>query len=263
MKNSSRSGTAPGPAGKALRAAFPQTIPVLTGYLFLGITYGVLMSSAGFPVWLPMLTALVIYTGSMEFLMVSILTSSFNPLSAFATAVMVGARHLFYGLSMLTKYRNMGWKKFYLIYSTSDETFAVNYSAEIPEGTDRGWYYFWVSFLDQMYWTAGATIGGVAGSLISADLRGLDFVMTAMFTVIFLQQWEKDSTGNMNVLKAHISELTGIAGSVICLLLFGPDRFIIPAMVLILAVLLLLRRCGTSHEMKNAPAGQEKKEEES
>lgn len=133
----------------ALRFAFPKTIPVLTGYVFLGITYGILMTMNGFPVWLPILTALVIYTGSMEFLLTDILLSSFNPLSAMATAFMVGARHLFYGISMLSKYRNMGWKKFYLIYTTSDETFSVNYSMDVPENIDRGWTYFWVSFLDQ------------------------------------------------------------------------------------------------------------------
>lgn len=127
---------------KAFKFAFPRTLPVLTGYVFLGITYGMLMSTQGFPVWLPTVTAFVIYTGSMEFLMVSILASSFHPLSAFATAIMVGARHLFYGISMLSKYRNMGWKKFYLIYTTSDETFSVNYSAVIPDTIDRGWFYF-------------------------------------------------------------------------------------------------------------------------
>lgn len=230
-----------GTAYAALKASFPSTIPVLAGYIFLGITYGILMTANGFPIWLPSLTALIIYTGSMEFLMVDILLSSFNPLSAFVTALMVGARHIFYGLSMLSKYRNTGWKKFYLIYTTSDETFAVNYAAEIPEEIDRSWYYFWVSFLDQIYWVAGATIGALFGTFIHFPTKGLDFVMTAMFLVILLNQWLKDGTNKKTVIKDHASELTGIGASVLCLLLFGPDNFIVPTMLVILGVLTLLR----------------------
>ncbi|MEE3393724.1 MAG: AzlC family ABC transporter permease, partial [Lachnospiraceae bacterium] len=197
-------------------------------------TYGILMRTAGFPVWLPMLMSLIIYTGSMEFLMTSILLSSFNPVSAFMTALMVGARHIFYGISMLHKYKSMGMKKYYLIFSTSDETFAVNYTAEVDLDTDRGWFYFWVSFLDQMYWFAGAAIGALAGSLIKTNVKGLDFVMTAMFIVIFMNQWVKD--------KSHKSALIGILGSLIALIIFGPDRFMIPAMIIILSCLLIFRK---------------------
>lgn len=230
-----------GRAGRALRACFPSTIPVMTGYVFLGITYGILMVTNGFPFWLPVLTAAVIYTGSMEFLMTSILLSSFHPVSAAATAFMVGSRHLFYGLSMLGKYKNVGWKKFYLIYTTSDETFALNYAAAVPEGIDRGWYYWWVSLLDQLYWIAGAAIGGVCGRFLTFNTEGLDFVMTAMFTVIFLSQWQKDSASGLGFWRSHVSELTGLGASLACLLIFGPDRFIIPSMVLILVILALFR----------------------
>lgn len=228
----------------ALRWAWPNTLPVLTGYLFLGITYGVLMTTHGFPFWLPIVTALVIYTGSMEFLLVGILSSSFNPLSALLTAVVVGARHLFYGIAMLGKYRNMGWKKPYLIFTTSDETFSVNYSARIPRDrhVDRGWFYFWVSFLDQMYWVVGSAAGAVFGSLITVDISGLDFVMTAMFMVIFLQQWFQDGTSLRHVLADHVCELIGVVGSLSALLVFGPERFIIPAMAIILVLLLAIRR---------------------
>ncbi|MFR0590033.1 AzlC family ABC transporter permease [Bifidobacterium thermophilum] len=228
----------------ALRWAWPNTLPVLTGYLFLGITYGVLMTTHGFPFWLPIVTALVIYTGSMEFLLVGILSSSFNPLSAFLTAVVVGARHLFYGIAMLGKYRNMGWKKPYLIFTTSDETFSVNYSARIPRDrhVDRGWFYFWVSFLDQMYWVVGSAAGAVFGSLITVDISGLDFVMTAMFMVIFLQRWFQDGTSLRHVLTDHVCELIGVVGSLAALLVFGPERFIIPAMAIILVLLLAIRR---------------------
>lgn len=231
----------------ALKACFPSTIPVLTGYMFLGITYGVLMRTSGFPVWLPILTALIIYTGSMEFLLVEILTSSFNPLSAMATAFMVGARHLFYGIAMLPKYSHTGKKKLYLIYTTSDETFAINYAAEIPEGIDASWYYFWVSFLDQMYWTGGAAIGAICGGFIKVNITGLDFVMTAMFIVILMSQWVKDGTKFRTLLSDHIPELTGIGSAVVCLLIFGPDNFIIPTMILILVILTVVRKPLEKH----------------
>ena len=226
----------------ALRAAFPLTLPVCAAYLFLGITYGMLMVTASFPVWLPVITALVVYTGSLEFLLVDILASPFNPLSTLVTALVVGARHLFYGISMLGRYRGMGAKKPYLIYATSDETFSVNYAAHIPEGIDRGWFYFWVSLLDQMYWVAGAAIGALCGSLIAVDLTGLDFVMTAMFAAIFLQQCFADGTRAYGWAADHISELVGVLGSAACLVVFGPDHFIVPSMVVILVALLAARK---------------------
>jgi 4-azaleucine resistance transporter AzlC len=231
----------------ALKACFSSTIPVLTGYVFLGITYGILMRTSGFPVWLPILTAFVVYTGSMEFLLVEILSSSFNPLSAMATAFMVGARHLFYGIAMLQKYRNTGWKKPYLIYSTSDETFAVNYAAEIPEGIDKSWYYFWVSLLDQMYWVAGTAIGSVCGGFITVSITGLDFVMTAMFIVILMSQWVKDGTRAETMIIDHIPELIGIGSAIVCLLIFGTENFIIPTMIMMLVILTIVRRPLEKH----------------
>lgn len=279
-EENSRTAGGSGAAFRALRACFPSTVPVLFGYVFLGITYGILMTTNGFPFWLPVLTAFLIYTGSMEFLCVEILTSSFNPLSAFATAVMVGARHLFYGLSLLEKYKGTGWKKPYLIYSTSDETFAINYAAQIPKGVDRSWYYLWVSFLDQMYWVAGSALGGLFGSLITVNTKGLDFVMTTMFTVIFLNQWMKDSADAKNAaarkegdgnsprkgslkggfFSVHISECVGVVSAVICLLIFGADHFIIPTMFLMLLLLTVLRRPierSLPPEEKTADSGRE------
>lgn len=233
--NSAGQRASSGAAAPAFRAAAPLTIPVMTGYLFLGMTYGILMVTSGFPIFYPILTAVIVYTGSMEFLLVSILLSPFHPLACFMTALMVGARHLFYGISMLDRYKGTGWKKFYLIYTTSDETFAVNYSAQIPDGIDRGWFYFAVSLLDQLYWVAGTALGAFFGSRITFNTRGLDFVMTAMFVTIFMNQWLKDKK------RGHLSEIIGVLGSLLCLLIFGPDRFIIPAMAVILAALTLLR----------------------
>ncbi|MDD6373328.1 MAG: AzlC family ABC transporter permease [Bifidobacteriaceae bacterium] len=230
----------------ALKAAFPLTIPVLAGYVFTGITYGLLMVSSGFPIWLSTLNALIIYTGSLEFLLVAMLLSAFNPVSALVTALMVGSRHIFYGISMLGRYRNVGRKKFYLIYATTDETFAVNYSAQIPAGIDRGWFYFWVSLLDQAYWTVGATVGSVCGSFVTFDTRGLDFVLTTMFMVIFVNQWlvDSDAARKVNIygfLRSHISEIVGVASSLACLAIFGPDDFIVPSLALILIVLTIFR----------------------
>lgn len=253
---------------RELRSAFPRTIPVLFGYIFLGITYGILMVTSGLPVFLPVMTAAVIYTGSMEFLLVDILLSSFNPASALVTALMVGARHIFYGLSMLSKYRGTGKAKFYLIYTTSDETFALNYDAVIPKGCDRMKYYFFVSFLDQLYWICGAAIGALAGSFITVNTEGLDFVMTAMFVCIFLNQWVKDSDeakkSGLSFLHAHAPEIIGVAGSLVCLLIFGPDHFIIPSMIVILLILTLARktleRPGSKEEMAEPTAGDAGKE---
>ena len=219
---------------RALRAAAPQTIPVLAGYFVLGMGYGIYVQSLGLPVWMPMLMGTVVYGGSLEFVLASLLLSAFSPLSAFLMALMIQARHLFYGIAMLDKFKGLGWKKPYLIYGMCDETFSINCSAEIPEGIDRGWFYFFVTLLNQFYWVASATLGGVLGSFIHFNTEGLDFVMTAMFVVIFLEQWLKE--------KHHASEWIGLAASVGCLLLFGADNFLVPTMICILAALTALRR---------------------
>ena len=149
------------PAVAALKAAFPHTIPIFAGFLFLGMTYGVYMRTSGFSFWYPMIMSVVIFGGSLEFVATSMLLAPFAPVQVFLTAVMIQARHLFYGISMLDKYKGTGWKKPYLIYGMCDETFSINCSAEIPEGIDRGWFYFFVTLLNQFYWVASATLGGV------------------------------------------------------------------------------------------------------
>lgn len=219
---------------KALKAAFPNTIPILTGFLFLGMTYGIYMRVSGFSVWYPMLMSITIFAGSMEFVAVNLLLGAFNPLQALAMTLMINARHLFYGISMFDKYRNLGWKKLYIIFGMCDESFSINYTADIPEDVDKGWFYFFVSLLNQIYWFTGSTLGAVFGSFIRFNTTGLDFVMTAMFVVIFLEQFLKE--------KDHTSSYLGIGLSLICLLAFGRDNFIIPAMIAILGMLTLLRR---------------------
>ena len=177
---------------RALRAAAPQTIPVLAGYFVLGMGYGIYVQSLGLPVWMPMLMGTVVYGGSLEFVLASLLLSAFSPLSAFLMALMIQARHLFYGLAMLERYKGYGLRSFYMIFAMSDETFSITCSAEPPEGVDRGWFMFFITLLDQCYWVASAGLGAVVGSVLPFSTEGVDFVMTAMFTVIFLNQWEKD-----------------------------------------------------------------------
>ena len=219
---------------RALRAAFPHTIPILAGFLFLGLTYGVYMNVSGFSFWYPMFMSMTIFAGSMEFVACNLLLGAFNPLQALAITLMINARHLFYGISMLERYRGFGWKSVYLIFGMCDESFSINYTAQPPEGVDRGWFMFFVTLLNQIYWVTGATLGGLFGSLLRFNTEGLDFVMTAMFVVIFLEQWCKE--------RSHTSSLLGLALSAVCLLVFGAEHFIIPAMLAILAVLTLLRR---------------------
>ena len=219
---------------KALRAAFPYTIPVFTGYVVLGISYGVLMTASGFPFWMPMLTSLAIFAGSMEFVLINLLLGGFDLLQAFLMTLMINARHLFYGVSMLEKYKGMGLKKLYLVFGLTDESFSVNCVTEPPEGVDRGWFALFVTLLDHCYWFLGATLGGIFGTILHFNTEGLDFVMTAMFVVIFMEQWKKDDN--------HLSAILGVVLPVICLILFGAQRFLIPAMLAILLGLAAVRR---------------------
>ncbi len=218
----------------ALRAAVPYTIPIFAGFWFLGITYGVYMRVSGFSCWYPILMSMTIFAGSMEFVAASLLLGSFHPLQALAMTLMINARHLFYGIAMLSRYRGMGWKKFFLVFGLCDETFSINCSIEVPEKVDPGWFYFFVTLLDYLYWVTGAAVGGIFGSLIHFNTEGLSFVMTAMFVVIFLEQWMKD--------RRHAPALLGLGLSLVCRLLFGADHFLLPSMLAILAALTLARR---------------------
>ena len=219
---------------KALKAAFPYTIPIFAGFWFIGLTYGIYMNVLGFSFWYPFIMSLTIFAGSLEFVAANLMLSVFNPLQVLLITLMIQARHLFYGISMLDKYKNKGIKKWYLIFGMCDETFSINYTANIPKDVDEGWFLFWVTALNHFYWVSGATLGGILGSLIQFNTTGLDFVMTAMFVVIFLEQWLKE--------KKHWTALIGICCSIICLLLFKADNFMIPTMIAILSMLTLFRK---------------------
>lgn len=217
----------------AFFAAFPHTLPILAGFLFLGMSYGIYMNRSGFSFIYPLFMSFIIYAGSVEFATVSWLLGAFDPFTVFFLTLMINARHLFYGLSMLEKYNVPGLKKYYLIYGMCDESFSINATAIIPENIDKGWFMFFITLLNQFYWVSGATLGGILGSFMPFDTKGIEFVMTALFVVIFLEQWMKEDN--------HISSIPGLFISFICLIIFKGTNFIIPSMVLILATLSFLR----------------------
>ena len=217
----------------AFFAAFPNTIPIFAGFLFLGIAYGIYMNQSGFKFYYPMFMSFIIFAGSVEFATVSWLLGSFDPVNIFFLTLMINARHLFYGLSMLEKYNIPGWKKLYLIYGMCDESFSINATVDVPKDIDKGLFMFFVTMLNQIYWVAGATIGGIFGSFIPFDTNGIEFVMTALFVVIFLENWLKE--------KDHNASVIGLFISFICLTVFKGTNFIIPSMIIILSVLTLLR----------------------
>lgn len=219
---------------KAFQAAFPHTIPVFTGFIFLGMAYGIVMNSKGYGVLWTMLMSLFAFAGSAQYVAITFLTSAFNPVYALLMTLMVNARHLFYGISMLDKYRNTGKFKPYLIFGMCDETFSINCSAEPPMGVDRSWFYFFVTILDHSYWVVGSVLGGILGSMVSFNTKGLDFVLTALFVVIFVGQWKSQ--------KNHKPAIIGVVASVICLIIFGKSGFIIPAMIAIFIVLTAARK---------------------
>ena len=227
---------------RALKAAFPYTLPILAGFAFLGLAYGILMHSKGFSFLWPMLMSMTIFAGSMEFVAADLLCSAFHPLYAFFLTLMVNARHLFYGISMLDKFKGTGWKKAYLIFGMCDESFSINYTAQIPPDVDRGWFMFFVTLLNQTYWVAGATLGALLGSVLHFDTTGIEFVMTALFTVMFVNQWEEA--------KDHRPALTGLGCAALCLAVFGSDGFMLPAMALIIVCFLV----SSKSQKKEEPA---------
>jgi len=227
---------------RALKAAFPHTIPVLMGYLFLGMAFGILLSSNGYHFGWAIVMSIFIYAGSMQFVAVGLLTSGFSVITTILITLMVNARHLFYGLSMLTKFSDMGNKKPYMIFSLTDETFSLLCSINVPKDIDTNWFYFFIALLNHSYWILGSMIGGIVGSLFTFNTKGIDFVMTALFVVIFINQWKSNHN--------HTPALIGIFAAIICLLIFGPQSFIIPSMISISLVLTSLHRPIAEREIK-------------
>lgn len=220
---------------KAFRAAFPLTLPVLAGYLVLGIGFGVLLQRAGFGIGWALLMSFTIYSGSMQYVGVSVLSGGVSLLNAAVITVTVNARYLFYGLSMLERFRGLGWKKLPLIFGLTDETYSIICTTPVPIGMNRGVFYLALSMLNQSYWIMGSCIGSLIGSAFAFDSAGMEFSMTALFVVLFVEQWltDKDS---------RILAVIGVGLSFLCLVILGADRFIVPSMILIVVVLAFLRK---------------------
>lgn len=219
---------------KAFRAAFPYTVPVFMGYLFLGIAFGVLLASKGYhAVWAAAMS-LTCYAGSGQFVAVNLLAAPFAPLHAVLIELMVNCRHLFYGLSLLEPFSRTGRLKPYMVFSLTDETYSLQCGVVPPDGVDEGWFRFFISVLDHSYWIFGSVVGALAGTLIPFDSTGIDFAMTALFTVIFVEQWESGGS--------HLPALTGLGVTATCLLLFGSENFIPFALLGIAAILLASRK---------------------
>lgn len=220
----------------AIRAAFLDTVPVMTGYLFLGFGFGILLHRSGYGVLWSLAMSLFIYAGSMQYMTVSLLAGGASLLTAALTTIVVNARHLFYGISMVDAYKGAGRKKLYMIFALTDETYSLVSKNQVPEGLSRHSYCFLVSLFDQIYWVAGSVLGSLAGTLLPINYEGIEFVLTALFVTIFVEQWL--STKN------HLPAVIGVVSTAVCLLLFGRDVFLIPSMVVIAVLLTITRKTG-------------------
>lgn len=219
---------------RAFRAAFPFTIPVLTGYLFIGIAFGVMYQEKGYNFLWAILMSVMVYAGSGQYLAVNFFAPGVSLFQVIFLEIMVNIRHVFYGLSLLERFQNMGKKKLYMIFSLTDETYSLFFITKVPKDVDEDKFMFAIALLDQLYWITGSAIGAIAGSLIPFDATGIDFAMTALFVVIFVEQWL--------TMKNHIPALTGLGAGLICLLIFGADNFILPTMICVMVILLSCRK---------------------
>ena len=218
---------------RILRAAATATAPVFFGYLFVGLAFGLLMQKSGYGGLWAAACSLFVYAGSMQFVLVGLLL---NPVGLLQTAVVtlaVNIRHAFYGLSMLEKFRAFGRCKPYMIFSLTDETYSLLCGVKPPEGVPEQPFYFWISLLDHCYWVLGSLLGSTVGALLPFDSTGIDFALTALFVVIFTEQWLTAAS--------HLPALVGLGCGAGCLLLLGPENFLPPALLLTVAALVLGR----------------------
>ena len=217
---------------KTVKQAFIATIPVLTGYLVLGFGFGIILKANGYGIGVAFLMSLFIYAGSMQYVAIDLLAGGASLITAAITTFMVNARHLFYGISMLDKYKNTGKRKPYLIFALTDETYSLvcNENPQISEERRKD-YYLLVSMFNQIYWITGSLLGSAVGSLVNFNSEGIDFALTALFLTVFIEQWM--------AVKNHTPALIGVGVSVICLVLFGGDKFLIPTMLVIFVLLCL------------------------
>lgn len=219
---------------RALAAAFPYTVPVLAGYVFLGMAFGVLMVGEGFDASWPILMSVVVFAGSMQFIAVDLLNSTFNLVGLILLTISVNARHLFYGISMIEKFGEMGRKKLYMMFALTDETYSILSGIDAPAEVNKNRFNFLIASLNHAYWVIGTAIGALVGAVIPFNTAGIEFAMTALFVVIFVEQWK----GTKN----HLPAIGGVVLSLASLLIFGADHLVIISMVAILAFLLLFRK---------------------
>ena len=211
---------------KTIRYAFFSSLPVMAGYVVLGAGFGILLNDKGYSFWWAFLMSLTIYAGSMQYVGVDLMAGGASLVSAALMTLMVNARHIFYGVSMVDKYREAGPEKPYLIFALTDETFSVVCDVDLPEGVEENAYYFWISLLDHSYWIIGSVAGALAGQMIPLDFTGIDFSMTALFTVILIDQIRGSG------LEIRVPAMIGGIAAVVCLFIFGTDAFLLPALLL-------------------------------
>ena len=222
---------------KIVKQSFIDTVPVLTGYLVLGFGFGIILKANGYGTFLAFVMSLMIYAGSMQYITIGLLSGGASLVTAALTTLMVNARHLFYGISMLERYRDMGKIKPYLIFALTDETYSLvcNDNLKLSPGEQRG-YYFFVSLFNHLYWIVGSVLGAVIGSVVKFNSEGIDFALTALFLTVFIEQWMTT--------KNHAPAVIGVVVSVVCLVLFGSESFLIPTMLVISLLLCLYREEG-------------------
>ena len=219
-----------------LKTAFVKSIPIFCSYVFVSMAYGMMMASAGFPWYDSLLVSLTVYTGAFQFVLITFLSSGASLITIALTALLMNSRQSFYSLTFLKEFKQMGRQKLYMIHTMTDETYAVNCTLDLPK-KEKEDTMFLVALFSRCYWMIGSVIGGILGQIIPFDLTGIDFCMTALFLIIFIDQWEKA--------KKHSPALTGLGIGILCLLIFGENRFMLPALLIVSALLLLFQRKET------------------
>lgn len=225
---------------QALKQVFLDTVPVMTGYLFLGISFGILLGQTGYGLPWAFCMALFMYAGSAQFLAVSLLANQTGLLSSAIAIFLLNARHIFYGISLIDTYKGTGKKKPYLIFALTDETYSLVTQNQPPEGLSRHSYCLLVSLLDHLYWICGCVIGALAGNILPVSFEGIEFVLTALFVTLFVEQWLSN--------KNHFPAIVGVLSTVLCLMIFGKEIFLIPSMVLIAILLTIHQKTGKRKE---------------
>lgn len=217
------------------KLAFVKSLPIMCSYFFLGAAYGIMMEETGFPWYVTLLLSMTVYTGAFQFVLITFLSTGASLLTIAITALLMNSRQSFYSLTFLNDFKRMGKRKLYMIHSLTDETYAVNCTLELPR-KEKEDTMFGVALLSHCYWMAATVAGAVLGQLIPFELEGIDFCMTALFVIIFMDQWKKASS--------HIPALAGLTCGIVCLLIFGQSSFILPALLLVSGILFFAGRKG-------------------